>query len=104
MTQSRTDCYSEPRDELMPQTAPGHRRRPRIKACFRRSGRTFGGPPWPQRRSLHHLELDLARVAEPLGRIQDLNQDQVTVRIVAEDYNRLVLIALHDIDIRPQKC
>jgi hypothetical protein len=53
-------------------------------------------------RSSHRLELDPARLGDPLGGIQDLQRDQVPVLVVVENDARLVLVALGDSSIRSQ--
>jgi hypothetical protein len=53
--------------------------------------------------SSHRLELDPARLGDPLGGIQDLQRDQAPVLVVVENDARLVLVALGDSSIRQRR-
>src|SRR5215472_7206578 len=69
---------------------------PSLKGSAAQSSFIFDGG------SSHGLEFDPARVADPLGSIEDLQRDQVSVLVIVENDAGLVFVALGDRGIRPQ--
>lgn len=53
-------------------------------------------------KSFNRLEFDPAHTADPLGRVEDFQRDEIAVGVVVEAHARLVLVALRDPHIRLQ--